>query len=305
MERQVPGHAGTVAAAQLALAGLRVLLTRRPDRSARLARVLEEAGADVRFLPLIDFEQPSDSGDLLRALRELSDGRFSWLVITSTTTVDALAGAALDAGTTLAAALPAHTRVAAVGSGTAGALKRAGVDADLVPALQSAAGMLAEWPEAGSDGLGAVLLPQADSAASTLRVGLQTLGLDVRCVTAYRTVPYPADRTRALYGPVSPGGGLLAPEAAGAQLAAGRIAAVLAASPSQVRRLVELELPLDRCALVAIGPSTDHEARRLGLAVAAVAEDPGAQGVAAAVGRVRNQNPQNFDTSKPRMKDKA
>lgn len=295
-----------MAAAQPALAGVRVLLTRRPDRSARLAGVLEEAGAGVRFLPLIDFEQPSDRGELLRVIRELSEGRFNWLVITSATTVDALAGAARDAGTTLAAAVPARTRIAAVGSGTATALRRADVDAELVPARQSAAGLLAEWPEARGNGLDAVLLPQADIAAPALREGLQALGLDVRCVTAYRTVPYPADRDRALYAPVSPGGGLLAPEAAGAELASGRIAAVLAASPSQVRRLVELELPLDRCALVAIGPSTDHEARRLGLAVAAVAEDPGAQSVAAAVGRaVRSQNPQNFDTSEPRMKDKA
>lgn len=298
MERQVPGQAGTVAAAQPALAGVRVLLARRPDRSAKLAGVLEEAGADVRFLPLIDFEQPTDSGDLLRVIRDLSDGHFNWLVVTSATTVDALAGAALDAGTTLSAAVPAHTRIAVVGSGTATALKRAGVDVDLVPGQQSAAGLLAEWPEAGPDGGGAVLLPQADIAASTLREGLQAMGLDVHCVTAYRTVPYPADRDRALYAPVTADGGLLEPEAASSELAAGRIAALLAASPSQVRRMVDLKLPLDRCALVAIGPSTDDEARRLGLAVAAVAEDPGAQSVAAAVERaVQSQNPKNFDTS--------
>lgn len=284
MEQQAPEEAGT--AAQPSLAGVRVLLTRRPDRSTALSRTLQEAGASTRFLPLIDFERAADAAALPQAVREMARGRYDWLVITSATTVDALAGAAAQAGTTLAAAVPDGTRVAVVGAGTAAALKQAGVDAALVPAQQSAAGLLAEWPAGpGAQGHAAVLLPQADIASGTLRDGLQAKGLDVHCIGAYCTVPYPADPMLALYPAVFPSEGLLTPEVARAELATGRIDAMVAASPSQVRRLAELQIPLDSCSLVVIGPATDAEARERGLPVAATAANPHPRSVAAAVER--------------------
>lgn len=282
MERDIPGQTATADAAGLPLAGVRVLVTRRPDRSTSLSRALRAAGADVSFLPLVDFERAVDDGAMSRAVRSLAAGRFAWLVVTSATTVDALAGTAEYAGTTLAAAVPARTRVAAVGAGTAAALKRAGVPVALVPAQQSAAGLLAEWP-GELDHAAELLLPQADIAAGTLQEGLPDRGYRVHNVVAYRTVPYPAEPRWALYPPVATGEGLLTPAATLTELKAGRIGAVVAASPSQVRRLLELHLPLQHTALVVIGQATGAEANKHGLPVAATAAEPRPAGVTAAV----------------------
>jgi len=109
-------------------------------------------------------------------------------------------------------------------------------------------------------------------------------------VTAYRTVDYPAAAERRLAIPpedAGPGRGtpsysLLAPEAAAAEIAAGRIQAVVAASPSAVRRIHALS-PLYGCRLVAIGRSTAEQAAALGLPVAAIAGEPTPQGLVAAV----------------------
>ncbi|MGC0237048.1 uroporphyrinogen-III synthase [Arthrobacter sp. SD76] len=76
---------------------------------------------------------------------------------------------------------------------------------------------------------------------------------------------------------------LLSPAAARAGIADGSIDAVLAASPSAVRRIADLA-PLHGCRLVAIGRSTAEQAAALGLQVAAVAAEPTPEGLADAVG---------------------
>ncbi|MEE2521326.1 uroporphyrinogen-III synthase [Pseudarthrobacter sp. J75] len=292
MERQEIVRARRERASGPSLAGVRLLVTRRPDRSAALRGVLEEAGAAVAFLPLIDFERAPDAAVLSRGLTGLAEGQYAWLVVTSPTTVDALADACGREQTALRECIPAHTRVAAVGAGTAAALKRAGVPVHLVPARQSASGLLAEWPGHPAAGAAGILLPQADIAGETLHTGLKKRRWDVHQVVAYRTVPYPADPATALYEAVAADGGVLSPDAARSEVAAGRINAIVAASPSQVRRLVELAVSLDGCPLVAIGPASHAEALELGLTVAAVAADPGPRSVAAAVEHAVNATQQ-------------
>ena len=80
-------------------------------------------------------------------------------------------------------------QVAAIGPATADALRRAGVEPDLVPARHSAQGLVDEFPAPAGAGAHLVLFPSADIAADTVTVGLGRLGWDVRRVEAYRTVP--------------------------------------------------------------------------------------------------------------------
>ena len=66
-----------------------------------------------------------------------------------------------------------------------------GLRADLVPSgEQSAAGLLADWPEYDEqlDPINRVFLPRADIATENLVAGLIDLGWECDDVTAYRTV---------------------------------------------------------------------------------------------------------------------
>ena len=269
------------------LAGARVLITRSPERSLALVDALQEAGASALLLPLIDFERAPDQHSLDVACDALGAGAFDWLVVSSATTVHVLTAKAAERGLSPAQWIPPATRIAAVGAATRRLLEDRGLEVALTPEdEQSAAGLLAVWP--GGDGK--VLLPQADIASPRLAGGLSAAGSNVTAVTAYRTVDYPAAAERRLAIPAVSGGAdrqppsyaLLTPEIAAAELAAGRLDAVIAASPSAARRIHELS-PLRGCRLVAIGRSTADQADALGLPVAAIAAEPSPDGLVAAV----------------------
>lgn len=269
------------------LKGARVLITRSPERALPLVAALGEAGAEALLLPLIDFERAADQHSLDVACDALGAGAFDWLIISSATTVHVLTAKATERGLTLRQWMPAATRIAAIGPACRRLLETAGLPVDLMPRdEQSASGLLEVWPA----NTGKVLLPQADIAPARLAEGLTAAGSTVTAVTAYRTVDYPAAAERRLAIPpedAGPGRGtppysLLAPEAAAAEIAAGRIQAVVAASPSAVRRIHALS-PLYGCRLVAIGRSTAEQAAALGLPVAAIAGEPTPPGLVAAV----------------------
>jgi uroporphyrinogen-III synthase len=267
------------------LEGASVLVTRSPDRAAPLLAALRETGAEPLLLPLIDFERARDLHSLEVAFDALGAGAYSWLVISSTTTIQALEELALERGRTLSQWLPGSLQVATIGPATRLELESRGIAVALAPSrLQSGVGLLDIWPR----GQGSVFLPQADIADSRLADGLETLGASVQAVTAYHTVDYPADPARS-FAPAEPatvgqpGADILTPVEAKAELAAGRVHAVVAASPSAARRIHAGLSPLGDCRFVAIGRSTAAEAEALGLAVAAVAHEPTASGLVSAV----------------------
>ncbi|NUT69962.1 uroporphyrinogen-III synthase [Pseudarthrobacter sp. C4D7] len=273
------------------LGGVRVLVTRSPERSGALLKALKAAGAEPVLLPLIDFERAPDQHALDVACDALAAGAFDWLVVSSATTVHVLMEKAAERGLGLAELIPSGTGIAAVGPATRRLLEAAGVPVALTPpGEQSAAGLLAVW-----SGTGRILLPQADIAARTLAAGLEAAGRDVTVVTAYRTVDYPAAAERRLAVQAEDGDGgsrppsytLLTPATAATDIAEGRIGAVIAASPSAVRRIAALG-PLAGCRLVAIGRSTADQATALGLGVAAVAAEPTPEGLVAAVAKALN-----------------
>ncbi|MDF9748805.1 uroporphyrinogen-III synthase [Arthrobacter sp. ES3-54] len=302
--------------------GARVLVARSPDRAGELVTALRRVGAEPVLLPLIDFEQASDQHSLDVAFDALGAGAYTWLVISSVTTVQALEAKAAERGASLSSWLPGSILVATIGPATRGFLESRGISVDLAPTgQQSGTGLLDIWPA----NQGSVLLPQADIADPRLRKGLEARGASVQAVTAYNTVDYPADPRRALpafppgSAPTSPqslpqGTGPAGQDAppptvltvaeAKAEIGAGRLHAVVAASPSAARRIHADLAPLGNCRFVAIGRSTAAEADSLGLGVAAVAQEPTASGLVAAVVRsLDHDSPPHPSVAEPSAKD--
>ena len=276
------------------LEGCRVLVTRSPERSGPLAEALRLAGAVPLLLPLTATERAPDQAALDDAFAALGAGRFEWLVVSSATTVLALQEKAAERAVKLGDWLPAGTRVAAVGPASRRALEAAGIAVHFEPEQEhSAAGIVNGWPGGPAD----VLLPQADIAAPALARGLEAKGARVRTVVAYSTVDFPAEPARRLGrsggdepdgdGPDGEGTAaalpLLTPAEAKAEVDDGALAAVVAASPSAVRRIAATLAPLGSCRLVAIGPATAAEAEAQGLTVAATAREATPEGLVAAV----------------------
>jgi uroporphyrinogen-III synthase len=228
------------------LAGWRVLVPRGGKWGDGIAATLRGYGATPVIAPMINFASSPDPAALEHAFQRLARGSFDWLVITSATTVDVLVSQQIT--------LPSNTRVAAVGETTSAALILAGYRVDFVPEDNSARGLVKEWPQ--SDIVGTVLIPQSDIAEPVLVAGLAKLGLEVEFVAAYRTVGVPVA------------------EQVAADVASGRIGAVLVTSGSVARQLQAQLAPLPADTIVAcIGPRTAFDARAAGLTVDLIAED--------------------------------
>ncbi len=163
------------------LTGRTVVVTRAAPRAKGLVGALADAGARVIELPLTTQAPPSDGGTALRAAAgELAS--FDWIVFTSANAVDRLLGELRDARSIGA------TKVAAVGPASGDALRRAGIEPDLVPAEYSARGLVESFPSRPPESAGRVLFPCADLAPTTIPDGLGEKGWSVSRVEAYRTI---------------------------------------------------------------------------------------------------------------------
>ena len=135
-----PHDAASPAFAERPLAGRTVVVTRGGERARGLVDALEQGGATALELPLTRQVDAEDGGIALRAAAAAVRDN-AWVVLTSVTAVERFMGALRDArdlGSVL---------VAAVGPATADALRRAGVEADLVPAEPSARGLVDAFPD--------------------------------------------------------------------------------------------------------------------------------------------------------------
>jgi uroporphyrinogen-III synthase len=228
------------------LAGWHVLVPRGGKWGDGVASTLRHYGAVPVIAPVINFASSDDAPALSEALEALQAGRFEWIVITSATTVDVLVSQRV--------VIPRSTKVAAVGETTAAALTLAGYPVDYVPVSDnSARGLVKEWPS--TEIAGRVLIPQSEISEPTLVSGLTQLGLDVRFVSAYRTV------------------GVDVAPTIKADVASGRIRAILVSSGSVARQIATQLSPLPESTIVAcIGPRTAFDARAAGLNVHVIAE---------------------------------
>lgn len=235
------------------------MVTRPADRSERLASELERRGARVISAPAIAL-RPVRSAALTAALRDLANGAFAWIVLTSPATIRMLADRVVAPG-------DVRARVAAVGDGTASAFRRyAGRDADLIPSSFTTAALARAFPR----GSGRVLTPRADIAPEGLEDALSAKGYELHRVDAYRTV-----LPKSL------------PREARVALASGEVHALTFTSASTVRGFVgAVETVRGHPKVVCIGPVTAKEARAFGLHVHAVADPHTTDGLVARIERL-------------------
>src|SRR5690606_40096464 len=72
------------------LAGRTVLVPRSPERAARLAAALRDAGARVLVSPAIERAPVDDRAPVDHAVARLAHGDFAWVVVTSVNAIDEL-----------------------------------------------------------------------------------------------------------------------------------------------------------------------------------------------------------------------
>jgi uroporphyrinogen III methyltransferase/synthase len=168
-----------------ALAGRTIVTTRAANRAKGLVEALEFEGARVIEMPLTAQVVPVDDGAELRA-QAAHVGDYHWVIFTSVNAVDALMAEVRDARAL------GPVKVAAVGPATADALRRAGIEPDLVPAEHSADALVEAFPTSTDATRARVLFPSADIAPPTVADGLGKKGWTVTRVDAYRTVDLPS-----------------------------------------------------------------------------------------------------------------
>ncbi len=209
----------------------RVAVTRAAGQADELAQRLETVGCVPVLWPLIAIEPLGDE--------PVDPSGYDWVVVTSPN------GAA-----ELARRLTSPPqRVAAIGPGTAAALRGHGIEPDLVPSDSTQEGLLAELPRPA----GRVLLAAAEGARQLLAEELVADFLPL-----YRTVELAPVET---------------PE----------LDLVLLASPSAARALARTKARA--VPVVAIGPQTAGAARDLGLTIAAEADSHDLDGLVASLRR--------------------
>lgn len=162
------------------LFGRTVVVTRARAQASSLLARLRELGAATVEVPAIRIDDPADGGAALRAaVADLAAN--DWVVVTSPNGARRLLAECRDARAFGAA------QVAAIGPGTADALREGNVEADLVPERFVAEGLLEVFPDPPAGG-GRVLIARAAEARDVLPEGLRERGWDVTVVEAYRTV---------------------------------------------------------------------------------------------------------------------
>lgn len=244
------------------LFGKRVLVTRAREQAGKTAGLLRERGADPVVVPTIEIHAPSDPSPMVDAVAQMT-GRYGWVVFTSSNGVERLWAEVRRQGRDARAF--GGAKIAAIGPGTAAALERIGLTADLVPKEHKGEGLAGELTlaiEAHGGSKPRVLLARAEVARDVVPEALRTIGCEVDDIAVYTTLAPPRPLLDAL-----------------ASLLEGReIDAVTFTSSSTVDHLCNaLE---DRAAallantcVASIGPVTTETARKRGVRVDVTATD--------------------------------
>jgi uroporphyrinogen-III synthase len=215
---------------------VKVIVTRPKEQAGPLVDQLEARGHEVVACPLIEIEPTGPE--------RIDTSLYEWVIVTSP-------NGARELARRLAGPLP---RIAAVGPGTAEALRACGIEPAFVPRNSSQDGLLDEFPATR----GRVLFAAAEGAR---RGPVERLGADF--VPLYRT---------RLVRPVEPPSGDL----------------VVLASGSAARSFAELGVSVP---CVTIGPETTRVAEACGIEVVAEAETHDLDGLVSAVDRIASRAP--------------
>lgn len=248
----------------------RIVVTRAPDQSRELIRVLESLGAEVLLLPTVSFAPPEDWQKLDDQLRQLD--LFDAILFLSRNAVRYICDRCAQLGIKCEM-LQSHSRlIGAVGPATAELLAAKGLHVDYVTKSGTGEALARELSQrlAGKR----VLLPRSDRGDDRVPAALRRAGANVTEVIAYRTtVPDSLDP------------GVLA------RIRRADVDAILFASPSAFHNLASSIAASDLAALcsriqfTAIGPTTARALRDAGVRVEIEADDASASGLAESLAR--------------------
>jgi uroporphyrinogen-III synthase len=210
---------------------MRVVVTRRSKQAQELAERIEELGHDVVLCPLIEIEPLGDE--------PIDLAPYDWVVVTSPNGARELARRAVGAA----------RRVAAIGPGTASALRAHGLEPDVAADVSTQEGLAEALPRPA----GRVLVAAAEDSRPDLREAL-----DADFIALYRTR-----------------------ETVPSEPPAGDLVILASASAARVWGRLAVELPA-----VTIGPQTTRAAREAGVEVIREAEPHTLDGLVAALAEV-------------------
>ncbi len=246
------------------LDGATIVVTRAATRAEQLTAPLEALGAHVLTYAATRIE-PRDIDGLRTAASSLA--RYDWVIFTSATSVAMTFNATEFCG--IAPKDWVHTRIAAVGSATASAIRQRGLEPTLVPERFVAEGLIDAFAQRDDIAGTTVLYPAAAGARHELCDGLRALGATVDRLDVYDSVATDEDVAEVR-----------------AALRDGRVDAVTMTARSAVDAWVSAMGSLHNSAdVVSIGPITTEAARAAGMRVAAEAMPSTLDGLVAAVVR--------------------
>jgi uroporphyrinogen III methyltransferase/synthase len=169
-----------------------ILVTRPRHQALEMMRQIELLGGVPFYLPCIEMSDPTDWGPLDRLISRLAESRFEfncegidWLVFTSANGVEAFFKRLEHHGHDIR--ILARTRIACIGSNTAGALSKYALKADLAPEKGMNSEALADELLTLAKGK-TVALAVAEEARELLLERLRSVTASVEKIPVYRQV---------------------------------------------------------------------------------------------------------------------
>lgn len=242
------------------LARVRVVVTGSNSLNRRLGAMLKARGAKVIECPMVAIRYACDEAARRERLGALES--YDWIVFASVHGVRGFLRALRGSGRDLRGL--AGAKIAAVGRATAAALGRAGLRADLVPAVQTAAGLVNELK--GNVAGRRVLLPCGDMTRKELAEGLSAAGARVERAIVYKN-SRPAI-SKAMVDRLKDG-----------------FEAIVFGSPTAVERFSGLGIGFGQAMIACMGPTTTATLRAGGREPEIVPDDYSTEGLVAAMVR--------------------
>lgn len=164
---------------ELPLAGLKIAVTRPRDQAAQLAQHIEQAGGIPLLFPLLDITAVQDTRELHEQIARLE--QFNLAIFISPNAVRYGIAAIYAAG-----ALPAKTRIATVGQGSAKALRELGITNVIAPAERFDSEGLLALPELQNVAGWRVMIFRGDGGRELLGDTLKARGAAVEYAACYQ-----------------------------------------------------------------------------------------------------------------------
>jgi uroporphyrinogen-III synthase len=244
-----------------------VLVTRAMQQAGKLSEGLKALGAEPVEVPVLEIRPPDSVEPLDAALRKLD--WFHWLILTSANTAQTVAARCSVLGVDVSEIK--LLSVAAVGSATAEAARKAGFRVTLVPDSYHSEGLVAALGKSIAGRR--VLLARATVARDVIPEALTAQGAELTVVDAYQ-IALPDGARELLVEALKTG-----------------VDAATFTSSSSVRNLAEVareagvQFPLAGVAAISIGPVTSATLREFGWEPAGEAAMSDLPGLIAAVVR--------------------